>query len=61
MTAKKLLDALLELTPSQLKLPVLIETEFITMNDSGSDEYHDIEEPATSVRWTDKFVIIKAK
>lgn len=60
MTGKQLLAHLNELTPSQLKLPVRIEMEFNYPSD-GSDNYIDIEEPATSCDWTDKAIIIKAK
>lgn len=61
MTGKQLLDHLKELTAVQLTLPVRIETEFTTSNDTGSDEYHDIDEPVTSISWNAKAITIKAK
>jgi len=61
MTGKQLLDHLQELTATQLKLPVYIETEFATVSEGGSDEYHDIEELVTSIEWNQKAITIKAK
>lgn len=61
MSGADLLKKLSLMSPAQLKMPVFVRAELTMLNERGSDDFHDVEDPATCVFVTETAIIIEAK